>query len=73
MDIATFRKSVLQISQGEFALKLGLKSKGHISEIEKANRCSPKIALEIERLSDGVISADSISGAVALVREADAA
>jgi DNA-binding transcriptional regulator YdaS (Cro superfamily) len=73
MQIAAFRKDVLKLSQGEFALKLGLKSKAHISEIERLNRCSPKIALEIERLSEGQISAAEISPAVALVRAEDAA
>lgn len=72
MDIATFRK-MRGLSQEAFARELGLKSKSHISEIEKANRCSPKVALEIERLSDGQISAAAISDAVALVRDADAA
>jgi transcriptional regulator with XRE-family HTH domain len=72
MRISAFRKE-LELSQGEFALKLGLKSKSHMCEIERKNRCSPRIALEIERLSDGRIPAGSISNAVALVREADAA
>lgn len=73
MQIADFRRDVLKLSQGEFARRLGLASKSHISEIEKINRCSPKIALEIERISAGAISAAEISPAVALVRAEDAA
>lgn len=69
MRIADFRKDVLKLSQQEFAQLLGLKSKSHISEIEAGNRCTPKVALEIERLSEGVISAAEISPAVALVRQ----
>lgn len=69
MKIAAFRKDVLNLSQEEFARLLGLNSKSHISEIERKDRCSPKIALEIERLSNGAITADHISPAVALIRE----
>lgn len=68
MKIAAFRKDVLGISQEEFARLVGLKSKGHVSDIERLNACSPRIALEIEKLSDGAISAASLSDAVALVR-----
>lgn len=69
MRIADFRKDVLKLSQQEFAQLLGLRSKSHISEIEEKNRCAPKLALEIERLSGGAISAAAISPAVALVRQ----
>jgi DNA-binding XRE family transcriptional regulator len=69
MRIADFRKDVLKLSQQEFALKLGLNSKSHISEIERKNQCKPALALEIERLSEGAISAAEISAAVALVRQ----
>lgn len=72
MKISAFRKDVLGLSQEEFARQLGLSSKGHISDIERLNRCSPKIALEIERLSEGRISAAEISPAVALVRSGEA-
>lgn len=68
MKIADFRKGVLGISQEEFARLVGLKSKGHVSDIERLNACSPRIALEIERISDGAISAAAISDAVAMVR-----
>jgi DNA-binding transcriptional regulator YdaS (Cro superfamily) len=68
-SIAAFRKDVLRISQEEFARRLGLSSKSHISEIERKDQCAPHVALEIERLSDGKIDAASISPAVAIVRE----
>lgn len=67
--IAAFRKDVLGISQGEFARLVGLTSKSHVSDIEKADKCSPRVALEIERISNGAIDAASISPAVALVRQ----
>lgn len=68
-SIAAFRKEVLRVSQEEFAKRLGLSSKSHISEIERKDRCAPHVALEIERLSAGAIDAASISRAVAVVRE----
>ena len=68
MKIATFRKDVLGLSQEEFARRIGLKSKGQVSEIERDNKCSAKVALEIERISEGQISAATICPAVALVR-----
>jgi DNA-binding transcriptional regulator YdaS (Cro superfamily) len=69
MKIATFRKDVLDVSQEEFARLVGLRSKSRVSDIERENRCSPRVALAIERLSNGAISAAEISPAVALVRE----
>lgn len=69
MTISEFRTQVLKITQAEFAQRLGLKSKGHVCDIERENKCSPKLALEIERLSEGLISAADISAAVRLVRE----
>lgn len=69
MRIAEYRKTVLQESQEAFARRLGLNSKSHICVIERDNRCSPALALEIERISEGQISAADISPAVALVRD----
>lgn len=69
MDIATFRKDVLGLTQEEFARRVGLKSKGHVSDIERTNRCSPKVALLIERLSEGKIDAADLSASVAMVRK----
>jgi hypothetical protein len=44
-----------------------------VSELEgsAAPRCSVKVALEIERLSDGRIAADELNPDVALVRSAE--
>lgn len=71
MTIAELRKS-LSLSQEEFAKAVGLTSKSYVSELESAEdpRCSVKVALEIERLSDGRISADSLNPDVGLVRSA---
>jgi DNA-binding transcriptional regulator YdaS (Cro superfamily) len=69
MKIADFRKGVLGDCQEAFARRLGLSSKSHISAIEQANRCSPKLALEIERLSEGKVNAAEICPDVALVRQ----
>lgn len=73
MKIKAFRRDVLDISQEQFAQRLGLKSKSHMSEIEAKNRCSPEIALKIEDLSEGRVTAESICPAVALVRQQTAA
>lgn len=69
MKISEFRKAVLKESQADFAQRLGLKSKSRVCEIEKGNRCSTKIALEIEKISEGLISAADICPAVRMVRE----
>lgn len=68
MDISTFRREVLGVSQETFAQLVGLTSKSRISDIERSNTCPPRIALEIERLSEGRVRAESICPAVALVR-----
>lgn len=68
MKIVEFRKD-LKLSQEQFAQLVGLKSKASVSEIEAKNRCAPRIALEIERLSAGAICAAEISSTVALVRD----
>lgn len=69
MTIAELRKA-LELSQEEFARKVGLASKGYVSDLENAAdpRCSVKVALEIERLSSGRISAASLNPDVGLVR-----
>lgn len=73
MKIAQLRKA-LNLSQEGFAKLVGLTSKSYVSELEKAPepRCSVKVALEIERLSEGRISAASLNPDVGLVREAEA-
>jgi len=63
----------LDMSQDEFARAVGLNSKGYVSDLETADdpRCSVKVALEIERLSEGRIPADSLNPDVGLVRGAE--
>lgn len=71
MTISELRKS-LGLSQEEFARAVGLSSKGYVSDLEKADdpRCSVKVAIEIERLSAGKISAAELNPDVAIVRKA---
>lgn len=67
MDITALRKE-LGLSQEAFAARVGLKSKGHLSQIERGEQTpSVRVALEIERLSGGRIKAASLSADVALV------
>lgn len=73
MTIIELRKS-LGLSQEEFAKAVGLTSKGYVSDLERADaapRCSVKVALEIERLSEGQIAADTLNPDVGLVRDAE--
>lgn len=72
MTIKELRKS-LQLSQEAFAETVGLTSKSYVSELESADepRCSVKVALEIERLSEGRIPADTLNPDVGLVRGAN--
>jgi DNA-binding XRE family transcriptional regulator len=72
MTIQELRKS-LNLSQEAFAKTVGLTSKSYVSELESADepRCSVKVALEIERLSGGAISAASLNPDVALIRGVD--
>jgi DNA-binding XRE family transcriptional regulator len=74
MTIIDLRKS-LSLSQEAFAVAVGLTSKSYVSELESAAepRCSVKVALEIERLSEGKISAASLNPDVGLVRQANEA
>jgi transcriptional regulator with XRE-family HTH domain len=55
---------------GQLADYLDLKSKGHVSRIEQGEACSVAVALKIEKLSDGRISAASLSKDIALIEEA---
>lgn len=62
MTLAEYRK-VKGLSQEDVAKALGLKSKGHISDIErvKSGRYpSLELALRIERFTGGKVSAASI-------------
>ena len=66
MDITSLRKE-LQLSQEQFAALLGLKSKGHVSNLEAGTQPSVRVALELERLSDGRLRAADLNPDVAMV------
>ena len=68
MDITALRKE-LGLSQEAFAVRVGLKSKGHVSVLERTGSASLRVALEIERLSSGRIDAADLNPDVALVRQ----
>lgn len=72
MKIIDLRKDLGLTLEG-FAGLLGLKSKGHVSDIENGAVPSVKVALEIERLSEGRINAADLNPDVARVRDAGAA
>lgn len=59
----------LVMTQEAFGSALGLKSKGHVSEIERSNRCSPEIALAIEALSDNRLDAALLSPVIEAARK----
>lgn len=71
MKITDLRKS-LDLTQEQFAQRVGLSSKSSVSELETTERASVRVALEIERLSDGQIPAERLNPDVAMVRQADA-
>lgn len=71
MDITALRKE-LGLSQEAFAVRVGLKSKGHVSTLERTGAASLRVALEIERLSEGRINAADLNPDVALVRQSTA-
>jgi len=67
--IASLRKR-LALSQEAFAARVGLASKGHVCNIESGKiGASVRVALEIERLSDGEIPASDLNPDVALVTQ----
>lgn len=64
----------LDLSMSAFAAKLGLspKSKAYVSALENGKkRPTPRLALEIERLSEGRINAADLNPDVKLVREGE--
>ncbi len=69
MKVADLRKE-LNLSQEQFAQRVGLASKGYVSELERDGSCSVRVALEIERLSDGRIPAEGLNPDVGRVRQA---
>lgn len=72
MTITEYRKS-LSLTLEEFAIALGLKSKGQMSDIENAGKCSVAVALAIERHSGGLLDAADLNADVAAVRQSAAA
>jgi DNA-binding transcriptional regulator YdaS (Cro superfamily) len=66
MTITEYRKA-RNLSMEQFGALLS-RSKGHMSEIERLNRCSAKLALEIERQTAGQVSAASLNDEVAAAR-----
>jgi transcriptional regulator with XRE-family HTH domain len=54
-----------------FAALVG-KSKGHMSEVESAMRCSAKLALAIEAATHGEVDAARLNDEIALARRAAA-
>ena len=68
MTITEYRKDHAKLTLDEFARQLGLKSKGHLSDIERGGRCSVAIALAIEKHSGGLIDAAKLNSDVAAVR-----
>lgn len=71
MTIREYRKR-LGLSQEAFAAALGFTSKGFISQIEEANRCSAKVALVIEKHSGGLVDASTLNEDVNSARKAAA-
>lgn len=60
-------RAELGLSLDAFARAIGLKSKGNASVIENGGRCSVRVALAIEALSNGRIRAAALNPEVALV------
>jgi len=60
MDLESFRKS-RGLTQSDLAHRLGLRSKGYVSRIETgATPCPLRLALKIEKLSGGQVTAGSL-------------
>ena len=71
MDISTYRKDK-GLTLEAFGALVG-KSKPHMHQIESDMRCSAKLALEIERVSEGAISAAALNTEIASARGLPAA
>jgi transcriptional regulator with XRE-family HTH domain len=68
MEITALRKE-MALSLEAFAGLLGLKSKGHLSQLERGEQTpSVRVALKIEQVSGGRISAATLNPDVMLVR-----
>ena len=71
MRIIEYRKH-LGLTQEAFAAEIGLSSKGHVSDIERDNRCSVQIALAVEAHSKGLVDAATLNADVEAARKAAA-
>ena len=67
MQIADLRTE-LGLSLEAFAAKVGIQSRGRMSVIERENRCALRVALAIERLSDGRVDAAGLCEEVRAAR-----
>ena len=70
MDIATYR-ATHDLSLEAFGALVG-KSKGHIHEVETSMRCTAKLALAIEEVTDGAVNAADLNPEIAQARKAAA-
>jgi transcriptional regulator with XRE-family HTH domain len=70
MTLSEYRKEH-GLSLEEFGRLVG-KSKGHIHAIEQNNRATAKLALAIERETDGQVSAAFLNSEIAEARKAAA-
>jgi DNA-binding transcriptional regulator YdaS (Cro superfamily) len=66
MTITEYRASH-GLTMEAFGATIG-RSKGHMSEIERTNRCSPRLALAIEKATDGQVDAASLNDEIADAR-----
>jgi len=71
-EISELRKE-LGLTLEEFGARVGLKSKGQVSEIERAGTCSPEVALAIEALSERRLNAAALNPIIAAARRGIAA
>lgn len=70
MTITAYR-TLKGLSLASFGAMIG-RSKGHLHEIERTNRCSAELAMEIERVTEGAVDAASLNDAIADARKAAA-
>ena len=66
MTITEYR-TARSLTMEQFGALIG-RSKGHMSEVERFNRCSAKLALEIERQTAGQVDAATLNDEVAAAR-----
>lgn len=71
MTITEYREA-RGLTMEAFGALIG-RSKGHMSEIERTNRCTPKLALAIERETQGQVDAASLNDEIFTARTQAAA